>query len=163
MTAIGKPAALCRRWRRSSLSATDTGSLHHAGPARTMGPRPGRDLAPGHGGRAACRPLRRGPTVAQGAQPGSDDRVHRSAARCPADQPKLSYPLASCLCRRHHRLKTHARGWRFTMTADGVLSVTTPSGVTRTTRPPGLRLPADLLLNEVGGAPPDPDDDPPPF
>jgi hypothetical protein len=66
-----------------------------------------------------------------------------------------------CLCRRHHRLKTHAPHWRFTMTEDGVLSVTTPSGVTRSTRPPGLRLPADLLL--VGsGAPPDPDD-PPPF
>jgi hypothetical protein len=41
------------------------------------------------------------------------------------------------LCRRHHRLKTHAPGWRFVMTDDGVLSVTTPSGVTRTTRPPG--------------------------
>jgi len=72
-----------------------------------------------------------------------------------------------CLCRRHHRLKTHARGWRFTMTPDGVLSVTTPSGVTRTTRPPGLRLPAELLLIR-GSAPPDPDpdpapDDPPPF
>ena len=45
-----------------------------------------------------------------------------------------------CLCRRHHRLKTHAPGWHFAMTADGVLTVTTPSGVTRTTQPPGLRL-----------------------
>lgn len=45
-----------------------------------------------------------------------------------------------CLCRRHHRLKTHAPGWRHTMTADGVLTVTTPSGVTRTTRPPGWRV-----------------------
>ena len=35
-----------------------------------------------------------------------------------------------CLCRRHHRLKTHARGWRYVMTPDGVLTVTTPSGVT---------------------------------
>jgi hypothetical protein len=43
-----------------------------------------------------------------------------------------------CLCRRHHRLKTHAPGWRFAMSADGVLTVTTPSGITRTTRPPGL-------------------------
>ena len=60
-----------------------------------------------------------------------------------------------CLGRRHHRLKTHARGWRFTMTADGVLSVTTPSGVTRTSRPPGLEPP-------IGAAPPAPDD-PPPF
>ncbi|MCW2740517.1 MAG: endonuclease [Blastococcus sp.] len=43
-----------------------------------------------------------------------------------------------CLCRRHHRLKTHARGWRFVMCPEGVLSVTTPSGITRSTRPPGM-------------------------
>jgi hypothetical protein len=48
-----------------------------------------------------------------------------------------------CLCRRHHRLKTHAAGWRFVMTSDGVLAVTTPSGVTRITRPPGLAPPDD--------------------
>jgi hypothetical protein len=42
-----------------------------------------------------------------------------------------------CLCRRHHRLKTHAPGWSFTMTDDGTLTVTTPSGVTRIERPPG--------------------------
>ncbi|SDF00761.1 protein of unknown function, partial [Blastococcus fimeti] len=56
-----------------------------------------------------------------------------------------------CLCRRHHRLKTHAPGWRFTMTPDGALTVTTPSGVTRSTRPPGSRIPDQS------------DDDPPPF
>jgi hypothetical protein len=71
-----------------------------------------------------------------------------------------------CLCRRHHRLKTHAPGWRFTMSTDGVLSVTTPSGVTRTTRPPGLRLPAGQqstrLRRVPTGAPPDAHD-PPPF
>ena len=67
-----------------------------------------------------------------------------------------------CLCRRHHRLKTHAPRWRFTMTDDGVLTVTTPSGVTRTTRPPGLRTPAVRHLVGSGGPPPD-DDDPPPF
>lgn len=58
-----------------------------------------------------------------------------------------------CLCRAHHRLKTFARGWSFRMEADGTLHVTSPSGITRTTRPPGLR-------------PPDPEpppDDPPPF
>jgi hypothetical protein len=83
------------------------------------------------------------------------------------------------LCRRHHRLKTHAPGWRFVMTDDGVLSVTTPSGVTRTTRPPGsapvqgpgagVRAvggtggPSTAHLPLVGsGGPPDPDD-PPPF
>ena len=42
-----------------------------------------------------------------------------------------------CLCRRHHRLKTHAPGWMFTLDPDGNLLVTTPSGVTRISRPPG--------------------------
>ena len=65
------------------------------------------------------------------------------------------------LCRRHHRLKTHAPGWRFGVTPDGVLSVTTPSGVTRTTRPPGWRLPPDLQLIGRSGLPDS--DDPPPF
>jgi len=47
-----------------------------------------------------------------------------------------------CLCRRHHRLKTHAPGWSFAMDDDGTLTVTTPSGVTRVTRPPGVHDPA---------------------
>ncbi len=64
-----------------------------------------------------------------------------------------------CLCRRHHRLKTHAEGWRFDLRPDGLLSVTRPTGVTRATRPPGMSPPND----------PDPpvtpraNDDPPPF
>ncbi|WP_342777096.1 HNH endonuclease signature motif containing protein [Modestobacter altitudinis] len=62
-----------------------------------------------------------------------------------------------CLCRSHHRLKTFAPGWRFTMTDDGVLQVTTPSGITRTTRPPGMRPPPPAP------EPPPPIDDPPPF
>jgi hypothetical protein len=67
-----------------------------------------------------------------------------------------------CLCRRHHRLKTHAPGWRFVLHRDGTLSVTTPTGVTRSTRPPGLHaLPEDwpVPLPELAG----PLDDPPPF
>ncbi|SHN54704.1 protein of unknown function [Geodermatophilus obscurus] len=67
-----------------------------------------------------------------------------------------------CLCRSHHRLKTHARGWRFVMDDDGTLHVTTPSGVTRTTRPPGLRPPAPDPP-EASGAPPPDDTDLPPF
>jgi hypothetical protein len=57
-----------------------------------------------------------------------------------------------CLCRRHHRLKTHAPGWAFHLDADGALWVTTPGGVTRVSRPPGIELlePWDLA-------------DPPPF
>lgn len=63
-----------------------------------------------------------------------------------------------CLCRRHHRLKTHADGWTHTMSDDGMLAVITPSGVTRVSRPPGWRV-----LTEPPGPPPRPDEDPPPF
>jgi hypothetical protein len=59
------------------------------------------------------------------------------------------------------------------MTSDGILTVTTPSGVTRSTRPPGMGhgIPDDDLLVPLGGPPPDDltpprpaaDDDPPPF
>ena len=67
-----------------------------------------------------------------------------------------------CPCRSHHRLKTLARGWRFVMDPDGTLHVTTPSGVTRTTRPPGVRAPAPDPPSMDGDPPPN-DDDPPPF
>ena len=42
-----------------------------------------------------------------------------------------------CLCRRHHRIKTFADGWSFTLLPDGRLVVRTPSGVSRLTWPPG--------------------------
>jgi hypothetical protein len=56
------------------------------------------------------------------------------------------------LCRRHHRLKTHAAGWSFRLDADGALWVTTPSGVTRVSRPPGT---AFLEPHELGVPLPD--------
>ena len=56
-----------------------------------------------------------------------------------------------CLCRRHHRLKTHAPGWIFRLDADGALLVTTPTGVTRVSRPPGT---ACLEPYELGTPPP---------
>ncbi|TFV57124.1 HNH endonuclease [Geodermatophilus sp. DF01-2] len=71
-----------------------------------------------------------------------------------------------CLCRRHHRLKTFAPGWTYTMTPDGILTVTTPAGVTRTSRPPGLQLTGPRVLTRPPEQPPpapDPADDPPPF
>ncbi|SFP65701.1 protein of unknown function [Geodermatophilus dictyosporus] len=73
-----------------------------------------------------------------------------------------------CLCRSHHRLKTFARGWHFQMSPDGVLTVTTPSGITRTTRPPGTRAPTPAEPpppDDTAPPPPpsDPDDEPPPF
>ena len=42
-----------------------------------------------------------------------------------------------CLCRTHHRIKTHTPGWHFTLLRDGTLVVRTPAGITRRTRPPG--------------------------
>jgi hypothetical protein len=66
-----------------------------------------------------------------------------------------------CLCRRHHRLKTHARGWHYVMTADGVLTVTSPSGVTRSSRPPGTHDDVDGVLRVTAEREP-PIDDPPP-
>jgi hypothetical protein len=66
-----------------------------------------------------------------------------------------------CLCRRHHRLKTHAHGWVFQLDADGALLVTTPSGVTRISRPPGSEW---LEPYELGALPPGVAvHDPPPF
>jgi hypothetical protein len=61
-----------------------------------------------------------------------------------------------CLCRHHHRLKTHAKDWIFRMDPDGTLHVTSPAGITRTTRPADLRPPPPA-------APPPPEPDPPPF
>jgi hypothetical protein len=68
-----------------------------------------------------------------------------------------------CLCRRHHRLKTHAQGWRFRLTPHGVLRVTTPSGITRSTRPPGLRDRTELPALPAPPGPPPAPDEPPPF
>lgn len=62
-----------------------------------------------------------------------------------------------CTCRSHHRLKTFAPRWGFRMDPDGTLHVTSPSGVTRTTRPPGLRP------RQPEPPAPDPVHDPPPF
>jgi hypothetical protein len=59
-----------------------------------------------------------------------------------------------CLCRSHHRLKTFAPGWRFAMDDDGTLHVSTPSGVTRTTRPPGLRPPPEPPPAAIDDSPP---------
>jgi hypothetical protein len=64
-----------------------------------------------------------------------------------------------CLCRHHHRLKTHVRGWTFRMDPDGTLHVTSPAGITRTTRPADLRP----RPPEPPPPPPDPEPDPPPF
>jgi hypothetical protein len=84
------------------------------------------------------------------------DHVHAYGDGGPTDCDNLC-----CLCRRHHRLKTHAGGWRFVLTDHGVLRVTTPSGITRTTRPPGL---PDRIEQRAPPAPPPAlPEEPPPF
>ena len=70
-----------------------------------------------------------------------------------------------CLCRRHHRLKTFAHGWTTRLDPDGTYTVTSPSGITRTTRPPGMHAAAMVRsAARAGPAPPaTPADNPPPF
>ncbi|MCZ2850362.1 HNH endonuclease signature motif containing protein [Modestobacter sp. VKM Ac-2978] len=106
-----------------------------------------------------------------GQRVGWTDLDHVTAHACggPTDCTNLC-----CLCRSHHRLKTFAPGWQYRLDSNGTLHVTTPSGVTRITRPPGQRPPnsrppdsrrPDTPTRQSGpppGAPP-PVDDPPPF
>jgi hypothetical protein len=108
----------------------------------------------------------------------------RPATRCDCDH-VVPYPQGetslgnSCsLCRRHHRLKTHAPDWRMQMAPDGDVTWTTPTGTHLTTHPTDHRPPELPQLPEPleppgrpgSGALPgsgdlsNPDDpDPPPF
>lgn len=77
----------------------------------------------------------------------------RRAERCDCDH-VTPYPRGQtsasntcCLCRRHHRLKTHAPGWTTTLDSEGRLTWTTPTGRTIATdahdyRQPGVEPPA---------------------
>ncbi|MGK5170507.1 HNH endonuclease signature motif containing protein [Geodermatophilus sp. CPCC 205761] len=87
-------------------------------------------------------------------RPGRHDLDHGRAFA--AGGPTACWNLC-CLCRRHHRIKTFARGWSFTLLPDGRLIVRTPSGVSRHTRPPGWYHdpePDPPWLDDL--APPDP-------
>jgi hypothetical protein len=84
----------------------------------------------------------------------------RPASRCDCDH-VVPYPAgptslgnSCCLCRRHHRLKTHAPGWQLGITPEGEATWTTPAGTQACTSPHDYRV-----------ADPDPpsDPDPPPF
>jgi hypothetical protein len=103
----------------------------------------------------------------------------RPAARCDCDHatpwPTGPTSLAnSCsLCRRHHRLKTHAPDWTMQITPDGTVTWTTPTGTQVTTepadyRPPTVPGPAPGAGPPSGSGPtcppaPPTDPDPPPF
>lgn len=137
---------------------------------------------PDHGAEAACAcPVltapaavdRYTPTAAQERFLRARDRTcrHPGCAQ-PAGRTDTDHVLAydcggrtgcenlCCLCRTHHRLKTFARGWRFQLLPDATLSVTTPSGITRTDRPPGLR---DPHVQPALPAPPPEPPEPAPF
>jgi hypothetical protein len=75
----------------------------------------------------------------------------RAAARCDCDH-VVPYPAGetslanSCsLCRRHHRLKTHAPGWQSAIEPDGRLTWTTPTGRRVCTEPYDYRPPPDTM------------------
>ncbi len=57
-------------------------------------------------------------------------------------------------CRHHHRMKTHAPGWRVSQQRDGMITFTTPTGHRYTSRP------HDYLPDPPSRAS---DPDPPPF
>jgi hypothetical protein len=94
----------------------------------------------------------------------------RPASRCDCDH-AVPYPAGetslanSCsLCRRHHRLKTHAPGWRMTMAETGEVAWTTPTGERLITYLSDLRPPstdATRSMPPAGHGPQQPDD--PPF
>ncbi|MGY2001652.1 DUF222 domain-containing protein [Blastococcus sp. SYSU DS1024] len=173
--AIGNPAdgrliavATHRQLRRAA---------GHQRPSRTRGKAPtSRSTPTGHQPRSGPGLGPPAPTTAYGPTAGQRRFLHvrdrhcrmpgcrRRPGRCDIDHgtahadggPTDCWNLC-CLCRRHHRIKTFARGWRFQLLADGRLIVRTPSGISRTTRPPGWchePEPDPPWLDE--DAPPDP-------
>lgn len=111
----------------------------------------------------------------------------RRAVRCDCDH-VVPYPHGAtsvantcCLCRRHHRLKTHAPGWSVRVDESGVLTWSTPAGRSLVTMPhdyssdgapcspssspaPEPGSPAPPTSTELTGPPTSPEPvDPPPF
>jgi hypothetical protein len=140
-----------RRTRRGRTAGTNVGAHPPIGTQSGAGSRErstATDDGPGLRRPAATTAYRS--TPAQSRFTRTRDRTcrmpgcQRSAGRCDIDHavahsdggPTDCWNLC-CLCRRHHRIKTFARGWRFELLADGRLIVRTPSGVSRETHPPG--------------------------
>ncbi len=144
--AAGTGRGTHRRTSRAATSGTG-GSADRHGPGRAD---PAGHPADGPGLRPPPATPGYRPTAAQRRLITTRDRTcrmpgcHRRPGLCDidhghphADGGPTDCPNLCCLCRRHHRIKTFARDWTFTLHPDGRLTVTTPSGVTRTTRPPG--------------------------
>ncbi len=68
-----------------------------------------------------------------------------------------------CLCRRHHRLKTHAPGWSTTLDDGGRLVWSTPTGRTLTTDPHDYANDDSRSIIAAPAEPAHAGSDPPPF
>ncbi len=79
------------------------------------------------------------PATAAAASPGCRNRVPRGGEldhNVPwPDGPTEAGNLTG-FCTGHHRGKHQAPGWRYDLSADGTLTVTTPTGLTASTEPP---------------------------
>ena len=148
--AIGNPVtgSLVAVATRNELRRGALGSRRSRRRARRTGD--GEPVTEGPGLRSPTPTSRYRPTAAQRRFVRARDRscrmpgCRRAPGRCDIDHgtaygdggPTDCWNLC-CLCRRHHRIKTFARGRHFELLADGRLIVRTPSGVSRITRPPG--------------------------
>jgi hypothetical protein len=140
-----------RRARPATASSCRRGDTSTCAPVEESTPeRGGSALAGGPGLRAPGPTLRYRPRAAQRRFVDARDRrcrwpgCRRPPARRDHDHviphaaggPTACWNLC-CLCRTHHRIKTFATGWSFTLLRDGRLLVRTPSGITRVSAPPG--------------------------
>jgi len=144
LTAVASTAQLRRAARRKHRRARNA---NPAGPTNPGAVTPGDRDGPGLRPPADTGNYR--PTRAQDRHVRTRDRTcrhfgcTRKASHADLDhhQPHPEGPTAVCnlcsYCRTHHRLKHQAPGWTRNLHADGALTITTRTGITRTTRPPG--------------------------
>ncbi|MDQ3475230.1 MAG: hypothetical protein M3492_02500 [Actinomycetota bacterium] len=144
LTAVASPARLRRAARRKHRRARNANPAGPTNPgAVTPGDRDGPGLRP-----PPSTPTYR-PTRAQDRHVRTRDRscrhfgCTRKAIHADLDH-HTRHPDGPtgvcnlcCYCRTHHRLKHQAPGWTRDFQADGTLTITTPTGITRTTQPPG--------------------------
>jgi hypothetical protein len=144
LTAVASTAQLRRAARRKHRRARNS---NPAGPTNPGAVTPGDRDGPGLRPPADTGNYR--PTRAQDRHVRTRDRTcrhfgcTRKASHADLDhhQPHPEGPTAVCnlcsYCRTHHRLKHQAPGWTRNLHADATLTITTRTGITRTTRPPG--------------------------
>jgi len=93
-----------------------------------------------------------------GQRVGWADLDHVLAHACGGETPCTNLRF---LCRRHHPLKTMDPTWRFVLDHHGTPPAHPPSGITRTTRPPGLHPRRPAPPDAEPSPPADPDAEPP--